>query len=108
MGLKVKKEVDVSTVIFHLKGILDISTSNVIEPYLDNIHGIEILIIDFSGIEFIDSTGIGSIINIIHLSLEKSFKVKLQGIDEETNQVFEMVGLYDILEAIQGEVVLDV
>ena len=65
----------------------------------------ETLIIDFSGLEFIDSTGIGSIMNAIYLSQEKGFKLQLKGVDELTHTVFEMVGLYQILEALQGEVV---
>ncbi|WP_374720755.1 STAS domain-containing protein [Peribacillus tepidiphilus] len=102
MGLTVKKEVKGSTAILQLKGILDITTTNVMDPYLNNIHDIEILIIDFSGLEFIDSTGIGSIMNAIYLSQEKNFKLQLQGVDDLTHHVFETVGLYEILEAIHG------
>ena len=72
---------------------------------LEELGNIETLIIDFSGLEFIDSTGIGSIMNAIYLSQEKSFKLQLKGVDELTHTVFEMVGLYQILEAFQGEVV---
>lgn len=105
MDLEVKKEVQDLTTTLKIKGILDISTTNVIEPYLEEIDKIDMLIIDFSELEFIDSTGIGSIMNAIFLSQEKSFKLKLQGINDLTHVVFETVGLYEILEAIQGEVV---
>lgn len=88
-----------------IKGVLDISTTNLVDPYLEQLdENVETLIIDFSEVEFMDSTGIGSIMNAIHLSQEKNMKLKLQGIDELTHQVFEMVGLYEILETIQGEV----
>ena len=103
--LTVKKEVKDLTTILRIKGILDISTTNRIDPFLDEIEKIEMLIIDFSELEFMDSTGIGSIINAIHLSQEKGFKLKLQGINELTHSVLETVGLYQILNAIQGEVV---
>lgn len=105
MSLTVRKDVQGGTTIFTLKGILDISTSNVIDPYLDDLGDINILVLDFSELEFIDSTGIGSIINAIYLTQEKNFTLKLQGIDELTHQVFETVGLYQILNAIQEEVV---
>lgn len=105
MSLTVRKDVQGGTTIFTLKGILDISTSNVIDPYLDDLGDINILVLDFSELEFIDSTGIGSIINAIYLAQEKNFTLKLQGIDELTHQVFETVGLYQILNAIQEEVV---
>ncbi|WML49526.1 STAS domain-containing protein [Neobacillus sp. PS3-34] len=105
MSLTVRKDVQGGTTIFTLKGILDISTSSVIDPYLDDLGDINILVLDFSELEFIDSTGIGSIINAIYLTQEKNFTLKLQGIDELTHQVFETVGLYQILNAIQEEVV---
>lgn len=105
MSLIVKKVVQEHTYILELNGILDISTTHYIDPYLENMEEIEILVIDFSGLEFIDSTGIGSILNAIFLSQEKGFILKFQGIDEMTHTVFETVGLYQILEAAQGEVV---
>jgi anti-anti-sigma factor len=105
MNLEIEKEVLDLTTILKIKGVLDISTTNIIEPYLEEIDKIDILIIDFEDLGFIDSTGIGSIINALYLSQEKSFKLKLQGIDELTHIVFETVGLYQILEAFQGEVV---
>jgi anti-anti-sigma factor len=105
MTLTVEKEVQELTITLKLNGILDISTTNLIDPYLEEIVDIETLIIDFSGLEFIDSTGIGSIMNAIYLSQEKNFKLQLKGVDELTHTVFEMVGLYQILEAFKGEVV---
>ncbi|OLO26365.1 anti-anti-sigma factor [Alkalihalophilus pseudofirmus] len=106
MNLKVVKELQDNTVILKIIGILDISTNNVLDPYLDQLSSdIEELIIDFTALEFIDSTGIGAIMNAIHLSQESNFKLKLQGINELTKQVFETIGIYQILEAVQGEVV---
>jgi anti-anti-sigma factor len=104
MELTIKKEITGSTTVFYLNGILDISTTNAIDPHLEEIADIDVLVLDLSGLEFIDSTGIGLIMNTIYLSQEKQFKVKLQGIDELTHQVFEMVGLYQVLETVQGEV----
>jgi anti-anti-sigma factor len=104
MNLMINKEVINSTTIFKLEGMLDISTANVIQSCLDEINKIDSLIVDFSGLEFIDSTGIGAIMNAIYLSQEKGFRLKLQGINELTHEVFETVGLYKILEVMQGEV----
>jgi anti-anti-sigma factor len=105
MALKVEKEVQEQTLILKIKGVLDISTTNVIEPYLEQIGHIETVILDFSGLEFIDSTGIGVIMNAIFLSKEKNFRLRLQGMNELTNNVFQTVGLYEVLEAVQEEVV---
>ena len=103
VGLEVKKIVQGSSLIFTLKGILDISTTNLISSQLEKIENIEVLVFDFSKLEFIDSTGIGSILEAIHLSQEKSFSIRLQGVDELTDHVFETVGLNHILRAVQEE-----
>jgi anti-anti-sigma factor len=103
-GITVNKEKQDSILLFKIKGILDISTSLVIEQHLEDVNDIKMLVLDFANLEFIDSTGIGAIINAVYLAQEKNFKLKLQGIDELTNEVFETVGLYQIIEALQGEV----
>lgn len=105
MSLTVLKEKKDGTLTLVISGILDITTNNRIDPYLEEIDDdLQELVIDFSKIDFMDSTGIGSIMNAIHLSQEKNFKLTFQGVNELTDQIFEMVGLYQILEAIQGEV----
>ncbi|MGG3736484.1 STAS domain-containing protein [Aeribacillus pallidus] len=103
MSLTVEKEVQENTLILQIKGVLDISTAHVIEPYLEGIDRIETVILDFSDLELIDSTGIGAIINAIYLSKEKNFQLKLQGMNELTHHVFETVGLYKVLDALKGE-----
>ncbi|MFL8936263.1 STAS domain-containing protein [Rossellomorea oryzaecorticis] len=104
-GLHITKEVNESTTTLNLRGILDISTTGSIDPYLEELETVDLLVIDFSGLDFIDSTGIGSIMNAIYLSQEKEFTLRLQGVNDLTHQVFEMVGLYRILDALQGEVI---
>jgi anti-anti-sigma factor len=104
-GLQITKEVKESTTTLHLQGILDISTTGSIDPFLEELDAVDFLVIDFSGLDFIDSTGIGSIMNAIYLSQEKDFTLRLQGVNDLTHQVFEMVGLYRILDALHGEVI---
>ncbi|WP_428911907.1 STAS domain-containing protein [Niallia sp. Krafla_26] len=101
--LSVQTNVQNSTMVIKLKGTLDISTSNVIDPYLAEMGEIDVLIIDFSDLEFIDSTGIGSIMNAIYLSKDKGFKLTFEGVDELTHQVFETVGLFQIMEALRED-----
>ncbi|WEG12465.1 STAS domain-containing protein [Pullulanibacillus sp. KACC 23026] len=104
MELSIQKEIKDTTTILHLDGILDITTTNLIELHLQVLEeDIQLLVFNFTSLEFLDSTGIGSIINAIHLSQEKQFKLKFEGVNEITNEVFEMVGIYKILEALQGE-----
>jgi len=99
--LTVHTNVQDSAMVMKLKGTLDISTSHVIDPYLAAIDEINKLLIDFSDLEFIDSTGIGSIMSAIYLSKAKGFKLVFAGVNEITHHVFETVGLYQIMEALQ-------
>ncbi|SIR36156.1 anti-anti-sigma factor [Domibacillus enclensis] len=105
MLLTVEKEVQHRTTILKVNGLIDITTTNLLDVYLEEINGMDTVILDFSGLEFIDSTGIGAIMNAIYASEEKNFTLKLQGIDELTDELFETVGLYEILAAFQGEVI---
>ncbi|CAH0346425.1 STAS domain-containing protein [Bacillus sp. CECT 9360] len=104
MSLIVEKETQGSTIILKVTGYLDISTTNVIQPYLEISDEIDTLIFDFSNLEFIDSTGIGTIIEAIYLSQEGKFNIQFHGLNEATYEIFETVGLFNILEAVQGEV----
>lgn len=104
MELSVNKVFQDTVLFLEIKGILDISTSNLMEQHLESINNIEMVVLDFTKLEFIDSTGIGAILNAVYLSQQKNFKLKMQGIDELTNEIFETVGLYRIMEALQGEV----
>ena len=105
MLLTVEKEVQHRTTILKVKGLIDITTTGILDPYLEEINEMDTVILDFSGLEFIDSTGIGAIMNAIYASEEKNFKLKLQEIDGLTNELFETVGLYEILAAFHGEVI---
>ncbi|OIK09984.1 STAS domain-containing protein [Bacillus sp. MUM 13] len=103
MSLTVNKEIFQTTVILKIIGILDISTINGILPFLELGNEVDKLIFDFSDLEFIDSTGIGIIIEAIYQSQEANFTIEIKGLDEETHEILETVGVFKILEAIQGE-----
>ncbi|MGF2617865.1 STAS domain-containing protein [Rossellomorea vietnamensis] len=103
--LKIYKETTDLAMILKLVGVLDISTASLVDHYIEENEEIGILVMDFSGITFIDSTGIGAVTNAIHYSQEKGFTLRLQGVNDMTNDVFEMVGLYKIMNAVHGEVI---
>jgi anti-anti-sigma factor len=93
-----------SRLVLYVRGILDISTINTFEQTLDEINNIEQLVIDLADLEFIDSTGVGAIINAIHLSKERQFKLKLERVNEVIHEIFDTLGVYYILEAMQQDV----
>ncbi|MEK5324245.1 STAS domain-containing protein [Aeribacillus sp. FSL M8-0254] len=105
MGLTVQKEIQDQNLTLYIKGVLDISTAHVFHGHFNEIGNFQVLTIDFSYLEFIDSSSIGEIIDLIYLSQEKNIKLVFKGMNDFTNHLFETVGLYEILKSIQGEVV---
>lgn len=72
MGLTVQKEIQDQSLTLYIKGVLDISTAHVFHAHFNEIGNFQVLTIDFSYLEFIDSSGIGEIIDLIYLSQEKT------------------------------------
>ncbi|MDC3414980.1 STAS domain-containing protein [Aquibacillus sp. 3ASR75-11] len=98
----VKEENGICT--FRVSGVLDYSTMN---PFIEEIQSIEIgtkkVIVHFDELEFIDSTGIGAIINLVHDANAKNFKVEFQGINEEIEELFDTIGVFQIMEQLKME-----
>jgi anti-anti-sigma factor len=105
MLLSIEKNLQASSVIFYVQGILDFSTVNEFLKSFNELENTEHLILDLSQLEFIDSTGVGAIIELFYLSQENDWNINLQGINEVTYDIFDTIGLFKILEAVQGEVV---
>lgn len=102
MNLTIQQEKIGNVMTLHLKGVLDISTTNEIDQYLPLINeSIEKLIVDFNNVHFIDSTGVGTVMALIFLSADHQFKLEFVGINDMTDQIFEMVGVYQVLESVQ-------
>lgn len=100
--IKINKVVEGSICTITVNGVLDYAT---MEPFNDEIRGIEEgtekVIIDFTELEFIDSTGIGAIINLVHEANAKQFEVELTGISNEIEGLFETIGVYQIMHSLQ-------
>ncbi|BDH60737.1 hypothetical protein MTP04_08670 [Lysinibacillus sp. PLM2] len=103
MHLSVENFVEGTKLILKLKGVLDYSTVdtfNFKEFTSDSIEEIEV---DFSNLEFIDSTGIGAIISILHTAVSLSAKVNFKGMSEDTKELFETIGIFDIKKSLLGD-----
>lgn len=99
--LNVKSGLEGSTVRITLEGDLDISTVDQFNRLAGGLHGIDQLIIDLSGLEFVDSTGIGAFLQVIRLSQERGFTVTLENINENISELLDTVGLFRILDALR-------
>ncbi|AMV10716.1 STAS domain-containing protein [Geobacillus sp. G4] len=105
MGLQIGLHFDDEAANLEIRGILDISTAHILEGYIQKLIGIKGLTIDLSGLEFIDSTGVGAIMEIIYHSIEHSFSIELKGMSGPIHEILETVGLLTMLETIAGRAV---
>jgi anti-anti-sigma factor len=84
-------------ILFH--GDLDIEATEVIEEaIIQSIGDYSNVEIDFSGVPFVDSTGIGLLINLIEMIKSKSGNVQIviKNIQPLVNEVFDMLQLNEI------------
>lgn len=99
--IDIEKNLDQAVIRIH--GTMDITTIEVFVTKMDKLPQVSQLLLDFSNLEFIDSTGIGAIMELIYLSQEQNFTIKLTGMDENIHKIFEIVGLFTILETLKKE-----
>jgi anti-anti-sigma factor len=94
-----------SVCIIVVEGVLDIATVDILHERVDQFEFEQIssLIIDFSKLLFIDSTGIGAVLRVIYLARDKGFSVQFDGMDENVKDTFETVGVMRVLAALQKE-----
>lgn len=98
MAFEMREEVRETTFFVKLTGLMDYSTVDNFQVDIpDNITHI---VIDFSGLDFIDSTGIGSILSIIYAAGERGIGVEFIGLNQDTQELFETVGVYRVKEAL--------
>lgn len=58
-----------------------------------------VLAIDFSGVSFCDSSGIGALIRAHKLAAGRSCRLELHRVDPDVRRVFDLVGLSERLIA---------
>ncbi|WP_231514949.1 STAS domain-containing protein [Oceanobacillus salinisoli] len=102
--IKLSKKVEGNLCTIYVNGILDYAT---MEPFNKEIQAIEEgtkkVIINFAELEFIDSTGVGSIINLVHEANTKHFEVELDGVSDFIHEILETIGVFQIMETLQKE-----
>lgn len=85
-------------VVVKLEGDLDIEgTEVVLEELLPNLVRFKEVNLDFEGVPFVDSSGIGLLINLVNTLGEKSIKVTISKVKKEIEEVFELLQLSEIL-----------
>ena len=90
-----------NTLTVHLSGELDHSAAARIRAELDKLiteSGVRRLVLDLNDLEFMDSSGIGLIIGRYKLMARRAGSVAILAPDAHIDRIFEMSGLYQLIE----------
>ena len=99
MTFRAEKEMIESTLSIQIMGVMDYSTIDLFQIEIpENADKIKV---DFSGLEFIDSTGIGAILILIYEARDRNKDIELAGLNHEVRELFETVGVFRIMEALR-------
>lgn len=93
------------TLVVGLSGELDHHSAESVRIKIDNKieeYGINNLIFDFSGVNFMDSSGIGVIIGRYRKVSEYGGKVAITNLKPQIKKVFELGGLFRIIKEFSG------
>jgi anti-anti-sigma factor len=99
MTLEIVQEIKGSTFVLHIIGLMDYSTID--RFHVDIPSGISSVLVDFGELDFIDSTGIGSVLSLIFAAKEQNIAIRFEGLNETVRDVFDTVGVFGIMEALQ-------
>jgi anti-anti-sigma factor len=81
-----------------LEGDLDIEGTELIEEQLiPSLQEYKTVTLNFDGVPFVDSSGIGLLINLVHTLSEMETKVTICKVRQEIEEVFELLQLSEIL-----------
>ncbi|MDM5335752.1 STAS domain-containing protein [Fictibacillus enclensis] len=99
--LHIEKKESKNTVCFSISGVLDISTSDYFSEIVLQKVPLNEIVLDLSNLTFIDSTGIGVILELIYQVKERSASLQIIGMNKEIEEIFETIGVSRIMEALQ-------
>jgi anti-anti-sigma factor len=101
MLLQVENELRGTTFFIEIKGTLDYSTIEMFNEKTALPQNISAMVIDFSAMEFTDSTGIGAIIGLIYASNEQGVSIEFHGLSPELKELFDTIGVFRVMEALR-------
>jgi anti-anti-sigma factor len=99
MHLEIRQERKDTTLLLHITGVMDYSTVD--GMICDIPEGICRLTFELSGLDFIDSTGIGSVLSMIYEANDRRVQVTFEGLNEIVKELFDTVGVFRIIQSLQ-------
>ena len=95
--MTIDRNVDGAKTQLKISGRLDTSTAPELETTIDNcISGVEELIIDFEGLEYVSSAGLRVILKAQKI-MNKQGSMKIINVNDTIMEVFDITGFADVL-----------
>jgi len=92
--LTVTVDHDLIPVVVRLAGEIDVQTAGQLRETLDELsRGLHDVVLDMSGVEFMDSAGLGLL-----LSARKRGRITLRGLSDRAVRLMQMTGLYEAFD----------
>jgi anti-anti-sigma factor len=102
MSLSINTRVKNGTYEVDIIGVMDYATVDDFNHVTEIPDNVKDCVINFSELEFTDSTGIGLIISIIYAASNHKIPVKFMDLSPDVKEVFDTIGIFKILEASAG------
>jgi stage II sporulation protein AA (anti-sigma F factor antagonist) len=99
MTLEITTELKNTTLFVRIIGLMDYSTIDHFQVEIPD--SITKIVIDFTKLDFIDSTGIGAILAIIYNAKERDRQVEFAGLNDTVMDLFETVGVFRVMAALK-------
>jgi anti-sigma B factor antagonist len=90
-------EVDHDAAVLRLHGELDVASCALLQSELDQLSAAELIIVDLTDLEFIDSSGIGVLVRVNHQMHEDGRRFALVKGSGQVASMLELTGLADRL-----------
>lgn len=99
--MKISVNQNNKTIVFKVNGELDIASVKVFKDNLIMVEPVQNkILIDFNGVEFVDSTGVGGLIEVIRTFQDKELSVEVYNIEDWIYELFVLLGIPEIFEKV--------
>ena len=95
--LTVERKKDGTTLFVAPKGFINVMTADIFGEALEDLEGIEKVIIDFKETEYITSAGLRCMMAVLQYTDENGGEVIIRNADSEITEILNMTGMVDLL-----------
>jgi anti-anti-sigma factor len=101
--LEARVRTEGSTAVIELTGDIDRNAEAALDAAYSEVERAESVVLDFSGVEYINSTGIAVIVGLLARARANRQSLGARGLTEHYRQIFEITRLADFMTILDGE-----